>query len=75
MELKNVKVDYETWRDLAKQKIENNLKKIAEVIKNNNAIAKKFNNEEQFTNWFIKKTSPSASTKSSNTEKISSQNS
>ena len=54
MVLKNVKVDYETWRDLAKQKIENNLKKIAEVIKNNNAIAKKFNNEEQFTNWFMK---------------------
>ena len=53
MKLKNIKVDYETWMDLAKQKIENNLKRMADVIRDNNVIAKKFNNEEEFTNWFI----------------------
>ena len=53
MRLKNIKVDYETWRDLAKQKIENNLKRMADVIRDNNVIAKKFNNEEGFTNWFM----------------------
>jgi hypothetical protein len=53
MGLKNIKVDYETWRDLAKQKIENNLKRMGDVIRDNNVIGKKFNNEEGFTNWFI----------------------
>ena len=53
MGLKNIKVDFETWKDLAKQKIDHNLKKVADVIRSNNLIARRLINEEEFTNWFI----------------------
>ena len=50
--VKNIKIDDETWKELSKQKIEQGLKKIADVINTNINFRKKFDNEEQFHNWF-----------------------
>lgn len=47
--LKNVKIEKEVWRELAKNKIERNLQRISDVIKENSIIAKKFANEPEST--------------------------
>lgn len=49
---KNVKVDNETWRELAKKKIDLNLNKIADVIKNSMFLIHKFTDEKRFREWF-----------------------
>jgi len=52
--MKTIKVDEIIWEELLKQKLDNRLNKISDVINNNLKFHKKFNNEEEFRKWFKK---------------------
>lgn len=52
---KNIKIDEETWKELAKQKIDKGYLKIADVVKDNLETSKKFNNIEKIKEKYKKK--------------------
>ncbi len=52
--MKTIKVDEIIWEELLKEKLNNRMNKIADVINDNLKLSKKFNNEEEFRRWFKK---------------------
>lgn len=52
--MKTIKIQDNLWRDLSREKLDEQLTKIEDVIRANSLLAKKFTNEKDFCIWIRK---------------------